>query len=251
MAAHQDDEVIGLGSQLPSMRDSAIVVHTTDGAPLKDAEALGFRGKAEYALARRQELLAALALAGISSDRCIPLDFGDQQASTHLVELAERLFQVLLDIRPAVVYTHPYEGGHPDHDATAFAVHSALRLLPSKGVSPPVISEFTSYHAGPDGLETNEFLPYTGISICSKTLTQPEICLKTQMIGCFVTQKDVLSQFPVYVEKFRFAPRYHFDRAPHPGRLYYENFDWGMDGERWRGLAREAEQILGINDQWD
>lgn len=248
VAAHQDDEVIGLGSRLPSMRDSAVIVHTTDGALLNDALAAGFPGKQEYALARREELFAALALAGISSDNCIALGFGDQQASTHLLELSQRLLQILLDIRPGTVYTHPYEGGHPDHDATAFAVHSAIRLLALKGVSRPVTWEFTSYHAGPDGLQTNEFLPYAGISICSKALTEPERCLKAQMIDCFVTQTHVLSQFPLSVEKLRFAPRYYFDEAPHPGRLYYENFDWGMDGERWRELARKAEQILGIND---
>jgi LmbE family N-acetylglucosaminyl deacetylase len=250
VAAHQDDEVIGLGSRLPSMRDSAIFVHTTDGALKKDAQALGFSDTAEYACARREELFAALALAGIPSDHCIALAFGDQQASTHLVQLTQRLLQVLLDLKPSVIYTHPYEGGHPDHDATAFAVHSAVGLLAPAGVSRPEILEFTSYHAAANGLEANEFLPYAGISICTKSLTEAERCLKAKMIDCFVTQRHVLSVFPLSIEKLRFAPRYHFDQAPHPGRLYYENFDWGMDGERWRKHAREAEQILGINDQW-
>jgi len=48
------------------------------------------------------------------------------------------------------------------------------------------------------------------------------------------------------MERFRAAPVYDFTQAPHPGKLFYENFDWGMTGERWRDLAAEALNELGM-----
>ena len=65
------------------------------------------------------------------------------------------------------------------------------------------------------------------------------------MISCFASQLHMLRNFPVDVERFRPAPAYDFTSAPHPGRLYYENFDWGVTGERWRRLAEEALRTLG------
>jgi N-acetylglucosamine malate deacetylase 2 len=236
------------------MKSSALVVHSTDGAPLRDAIVAGFPGKEGYANARRQELAAALALAGISAQQCFSLGFGDQETSLHLKDLAERILQILREIKPAIVYTHPYEGGHPDHDATAFAVHSAVKLFPRNGTREPGIYEFTSYHSSLNGMETSEFLPYPGNSICSKVLDEQERLLKARMFDCFATQRHVLRQFSLSVEKIRPAPPYDFSQPPHTGKLYYENFAWGVDGPRWRELAREAEQALGILElrtKWD
>src|SRR3989304_2859165 len=59
-AAHPDDEVAGAGA-LYRYIDRALFIHVTDGAPrdLADAFGHGFRSAAEYAEARRTELLAA------------------------------------------------------------------------------------------------------------------------------------------------------------------------------------------------
>jgi hypothetical protein len=48
----------------------------------------------------------------------------------------------------------------------------------------------------------------------------------------------VLQAFTVEVERFRAAPDYDFTQAPHSGALFYENFNWGMTGARWRELTR-------------
>jgi len=246
IAAHPDDEVLGLGGQLPRMNTT--IVNVTDGSPanLRDAHAAGFATREEYARARRLELLAAMSLAGIPEERCIALNISDQEASFCLKELTLRITELLRTLKPALIFTHPYEGGHPDHDASSFAVHSALKVLEQfKRRGKSVLFEFTSYHAGPKGMET-DFLPNSTFPIQRFRLGEEESALKVRMLDCFSTQKHMVSQFPVLVEQIRQAPDYNFVQPPHPGTLFYEPFDWGIDGRRWRRMATEAEQFLGL-----
>lgn len=249
VAAHPDDEVLGAGAQLPAI-PGVNLVHVTDGAPrnLHDARAAGFRTRAAYAAARRAELFQALELADIDPPRCRMLELADQEASFSLRWLTERLAELFLEDRPEVVFSHPYEGGHPDHDATAFAVHAACRLIARGGRRPPRIVEFTGYHARGDTMCTGEFLRRAETPILTLPLTENQRALKLRMLGCFITQARTLQNFGTTQERFRVAPRYRFTAPPHPGRLLYEHFDWGMDGARWRGHARTALQELELEE---
>jgi len=247
IAAHPDDEVIGAGSRLPRLRE-AILVHVTDGSPrdLGDARACGFGTREEYAAARRRELAAALDVAGLRPEQARELGCVDQEASLHLVDLSRRAAALLRELQPEMVLTHPYEGGHPDHDATAFIVHAACELLSRQGLPGPVIVEMTSYHNSPQGIRPGEFLE-NGDGVRSVVLSDAECALKRRMFDCYPTQRNTLSLFPIGVEQFRPAPRYDFTRPPHEGQLFYESFPWGMTGDRFRSLAREALGRLEIN----
>jgi LmbE family N-acetylglucosaminyl deacetylase len=241
--AHPDDETAGAGGILPSLRQP-VIVHMTDGAPrdLAFARAAGYEDREEYARARRLELYNALELAGIRPEQTRSFDYFDQELSLHMVPAALRIAELLREFRPGWVLTQAYEGGHPDHDATAFVVHAACMLLPS----PPRIYEFTSYHALKEGgTELGRFLPGedAGETI---TLSSEARERKIRMLACFATQQDMLRQFPVDAERYRAAPVYDFTQAPHPGVLLYENFNWGMSGEWWRRLAATALAELGI-----
>ena len=145
-----------------------------------------------------------------------------------------------------MILTHPYEGGHPDHDATAFAVHAACRLLRHEGTTPPALVEMTSYHLRAGALTTYEFLPNGEGPVITVRLGMEERFLKRRMVECHATQQQVLDHFPIDIERFRPAPRYDFARPPHPGRLYYEQFDWGLTGARWRALAADALAALRL-----
>jgi LmbE family N-acetylglucosaminyl deacetylase len=239
VVAHPDDETVGAGAQLPHWRD-ATFVYVTDGSPRNpaDATAAGFATRDGYAAARRAEVRAALALAGIPAAPVRELGRVDQEASSDMAALALDLADLLRELRPAAVVTHPYEGGHPDHDATAFAVHAARRMLARTGPAPRVL-EMASYHGATGRLATAEFLPDGG-EVVRVELTGAERAFKRSLAACYRSQARTLSHFPFEAECFRPAPEYDFARPPHDGPPWYERFDWGMTGPRWRELAREA-----------
>ncbi|HEV2148080.1 MAG TPA: PIG-L family deacetylase [Longimicrobiaceae bacterium] len=248
-AAHPDDETVGASSLLPRLPEVTIV-HVTDGAP-RDRRWWGApetASREEYARVRREELRAALALAGISPGRLRTLRLADQEASLDLAGLARRAAEVLRELRPALVLTHPYEGGHPDHDAAAFAMRSALYLLRAEGAALPALVEFASYHARSEGLATCEFLPAAGGEEVEAVLTETERTRKEAMLACFATQRETLARFPTDREQFRAAPAYDFTRPPHAGTLNYERFGWGCTGAEWRARAREALEALGTGE---
>lgn len=250
VAAHPDDETASAGARLPRLRDTITLVHVTDGSPrdLTDARSHGFTTRLEYAHARRKERERVLALAGISERQVRELRFVDQEAALSIVAISRRLADLFLDLRPEVVLTHPYEGGHPDHDATAFAVHSACAMLERAGLRRPLIAEMTSYHNGWNGIQVFQFLPAEGCDVTTCVLAEEERALKQRMMDCYRTQRATLAYFPVELERFRPAPAYDFTRRPHEWQLFYENFPWGMTGERFCSLARDAMEELGMSE---
>jgi len=233
IAAHPDDEVIGLGGQLDRFRD-VYIVHLTNGAPQGS--------DAGYGPARRAELQAALAVAGIGAERTIALDMTDQECSLHLREAVAELSRIMARLRPAVVYTHPYEGGHPDHDSAAWATRTALRAARTKAI----LKEFTSYHNGsPESsdawLKTGAFLRGSAEAPQACVLCDAQRERKQRMFDCFESQREMLRNFPIGIEMVRNAPCYDFRSAPHPGTLFYETQPWRNTGAEWRARAMDAE----------
>lgn len=237
IAAHPDDETIGAGVQItrwPANRLTLAMV--TDGSPRF------VPNQAEYAATRRAELYTVLALAGRFEVPFRDLGFVDQEAYLHLPELVSVIGGLCDEIRPDAVYTHPYEGGHPDHDAAAFAVACALRTRPAIRAK-----EFTSYHRGPHGFESGVFLLNDG-NIKTCIFTEAERSLKRRMFECYRSQEAVLRNFQTDCERFRDAPDYDFLQPPHPGQLHYETLDWNITGEDWRSRAAQALETLSMRD---
>jgi N-acetylglucosamine malate deacetylase 2 len=248
VGAHPDDETVGAGARLHRLA-GAQVVCITDGAPRdgQDASRHGLTPEA-YAQRRRAELEAALALCGIAPSRLTMLGCPDQQASLNMVPLARRLAELLSQHDVETVMTHPYEGGHPDHDATAFIVHAAVALVRQSGGAAPDIVEWTSYHRGPDGVLTNEFLPCPAVDAqtVSCPLSTDDRQRKLAVLACHATQRETLSHLPMDVERFRPAPACDFTQPPHAWKLHYEHHSWGMTGERFRQLATAALAELAL-----
>jgi LmbE family N-acetylglucosaminyl deacetylase len=247
VVAHPDDETIGCGAQLGRLEEVAVVV-VTDGAPrdLADARANGVDSAEAYAELRRTELALALALGGVPEAWVIRFGIPDQEAALHLIDLTHRLNALFARRATRVALTHAYEGGHPDHDAVAFAVHAAARLRRLRGQSISIV-EMPYYAQGPSAPVVQQFAPAAGCPEAVLPLGKRERIVKRRMIAAHRTQRRTLAQFTDEVERFRRSPIYDFSEVPNDGRLFYAQNDWGMTGERWLTLAGDALEQLDLD----
>ena len=229
VVAHPDDETYGCGAALARLREVTLV-HVTDGAPRDgaDARANGFGSWEAYAEARRGELDQAMALSGVQSEFRVSLGLPDQEAYLHLPKIVASLFTLFDKRRISTVLTHAFEGGHPDHDAVAFAVAQAAQDIE--------ILEMPYYRLGPSGPLTQCFFEFPGCDDEHRiALNEEESNRKKCMIGVFATQMEPLSQVSAEFETFRPAPRYDFSKLPNDGRIYYNKiFSWKLAPERLR-----------------
>ena len=234
--AHPDDETIGAAGVL-LRNPEAYVVYLTDGAPRDSAFwPAQYKSREEYALLRRREVEAALSIAGVTPDRMISLGAVDQEATDELLAYACYFNSLLCRIAPDVVITHPYEGGHPDHDATALiASMTARRFTTGK----PELLEMASYHGFEGKLVTGKFLGPETPSLVVE-LSPEEMEKKQKMLAAYHSQRKVLQSFQVGNEALRTAPTYSFIEPPHPGQLWYEQLGWKISSRRWRSLALAA-----------
>ena len=234
-----------MGARLANF-GSAHIVHVTDGAPRNEHDSLnhGFSTLAEYRRARAAELADVLRAAGACNASRESLRVPDQEASLTLVALTRTIDRIIRQHRPEVIFTHPYEGGHPDHDACAFAVHHAVKLR--REGSRPLIIEGTFYHACPQrGSEAGHFLPAPHPVLTAEfRLTAHEYRAKKALLDLFTTQRQTLNGFPLKYERFRIAPRYDFRNPPHTPPVLYDNYPWGMTSREFVQLAREAQTML-------
>jgi LmbE family N-acetylglucosaminyl deacetylase len=248
VVAHPDDETIGIGGQLDRFT-RATLVHLTDGAPIDmvDATRLGFANRAAYAAARRSELERALAESGTQPIASVSFGVPDREAAFRLADIAGRLADLLADRAIEIVLTHPYEGGHPDHDACAFAGWAATRLLQRRGLEPPEIAEMAFYHAAPGahGWYTQEFLPAPDRPAIAIRLHVAQLEKKQRMMAAYRTQQGTLAAFHSPVEQLRAAPAYDFTLPPNHGRLNDATYG-PMTAPEWCRLAGDALRALGL-----
>jgi N-acetylglucosamine malate deacetylase 2 len=251
IVAHPDDEAIGAGAVLRGLPD-VTVVHVTDGAPNDDeyARRRGYGSRDDYARARRDEVVTALEIIGIPATRIRGLDIVDGEAAWHLVELCNRVADLIEELKPDVVLTHPYEGGHSDHDSTAFAVHLGAGVARREGANAPLIMEMTSYHNYQGQRRLFNFLPFRDSVTKTVELSDEAKQVKRRMFEAFTSQQGLLRTIPVEVERFRSAPRYLFTVPPHEGQLDYERLCRKLTGEQWRAEAEKALLALRSRRQF-
>ncbi|MEQ1729756.1 MAG: PIG-L family deacetylase [Vicinamibacterales bacterium] len=227
--AHPDDETIGAGALLLRSTDAHVIV-VTEGVPAvrsawpNDGAS---RTPASYGLERKAELLRAMRHAGIGDARVHLLGFADAAVTEHLAAVVTRLAGLFSTLRPEVVVTHAYEGGHPDHDAVALAVHLACREV---GLAHP--HEAALYHHADGTLVTHSFIPGSDCGL--EWLLEPErAALKERMLGEFASQRRHARYFETRRERYRCAPAYDFTLPPHAGTLLYEAHRL-TSGDDWR-----------------
>ena len=243
LVAHPADESLGAAGLLSRLTDPWVVC-LTDGAP-RDRRFIpkGVPSSLSgYAKRRRQELRAALALAGVGLDRVLQLDVPDQEAALSVCKLVHRLTTLARGLRPHLLVTHGYAGGHPDHDAAALAARLTVDRLERQEGAAPALAEMLSYYREDDRLVADRFLPAsTDRWTVMLRLSPRERRLRREMLAAHASQSATMVQLTERPwERLRPAPHYDFLQPPHEGPLQYEVLGFAMTGEQWRQLAREA-----------
>ena len=239
VAAHPDDETIGASAWFDAA-SHVHVLYATDGAPRDPRWRTAPGDRSCYARRRRRELARALACASTVETTALALPVADQEACHALVELAVAIARHLDRRRYGAIVTHAYEGGHPDHDAVAFAVAAARRLARR---APPAY-EMALYHGAGGALVAGALLDGHGPAV-HRALTAMQLARRRTMLACFASQHATLSPFVALAhESYRAAPDYDFTRPPHEGPLYYEQLGLPVTGAAWRAAATRALRTL-------
>jgi LmbE family N-acetylglucosaminyl deacetylase len=232
-APHPDDELIGAFSILSRSRAASFLVFVTDGAPVNTGHE-----RARIRCERQRESEKVASSLEIPPDHLFRIGIPDQETAFQFPRLITSVSRFLRELRPDVVLVPAYEGGHPDHDSTAFAVHQASARLEQ---GRPLLIEMCLYHNCNGQMQTGEFLRHSAIEDClTIILSNEDRRLKEEAFAIYRSQMEVLKYFPTELERFRPAPNYDFRDPPHGGTLFYERFDWGVTGTEWRRLSLRA-----------
>jgi N-acetylglucosamine malate deacetylase 2 len=236
VVAHPDDDTLGMGGRLAAF-ELLTIMQLTDGAPRDciDARRLGFSSWQTYSAEREREASHALAALGLSCPR-VCCDVPDQESIFHLPELVASVERGLRTA--ALVFTHPYEGGHPDHDTAALSVQMACDRISLTGRAPPTRLEFASYHHRDGRMVTGQFWSDENCPAISLQLDRVTEARKCRALAEYRTQARVLDWFCTGLECYRVAPRYDFTQPPPPGIAQYDFFGWPISAARWLESAR-------------
>ena len=240
IVAHPDDDVVGAGG-LISRLDDVTVLHVTDGVATESFSANEVSDEGpESAQAFRRESREALALANVPPEHIVEFGLSTEQAPFELADLTRRIASFLMQTTPDIVLTNPYEGGDPDHDATAFATHASLRLMREKGFEPPSVFEIAMYPTPDGNKRVLDFLPSEAAEVTTLLLDKKARDLKRQMFDCFKSRPDLHRENSFGRERFRKPPRYNFAAPPNGGKLNYERVAPGVNCDEWQHLVRKA-----------
>ena len=232
VVAHPDDETLFAGSLLNRL-DDGIVIHLTDGAPVDmiDASRLGFATRNAYAAARAAELDAALDRLDFRGERRA-YGIRDKEAVHGLAAMTRRLVADLAGA--AVVVTHAYEGGHPDHDAAACAVARAVAAL---GQAAPAPVEFASYCWIDGERRFGCFWPDPASPEHRRALDSADAARVEAALAAHATQADCFGSWRPTHECWRAAPIHDFAAPPPPEVTLYDEFGWAINSTQWRVRA--------------
>lgn len=216
VVAHPDDEAISFGGALSCLAD-VVIVQLTEDTLLREAER---------------------AAAQVAGGWNIQVIFGGARfREAHLEAGRLRSIVATALVGADVVWTHPYEGGHIDHDTAAWLVQSmalsALRM------------EFASYHStGGKGQVFGDFWPDPACPAVAAVLSGERLARKQAAIAAYGSQAHIVQKFPhPEREAYRVAPRYDFTQPPPPPQARWDVKGYQPSTAEWRRAISQVEQV--------
>jgi LmbE family N-acetylglucosaminyl deacetylase len=218
LVPHPDDEVVACAVAMRRARSQGtqfFAAYLTTGLPSPTTAWSWQRARYQERIERRRrEALAAAADLGIE-----PLGFDDvpsRELKAHLDEARGRIARHLREVSADQIWTPAYEGGHQDHDVTNY-----LASLFRKQLS---VLEFSEYNAA-RGVLSNRLPSETGQETVL-WLTGAESAWKKGLTAIYRSERRNLGHVRFVREVHRPLARHDYGRPPHPGRLFYQRFQW-------------------------
>lgn len=216
---HPDDEVVGVAAAIARARAKGSRVYALylgHGCIARDT--LWPWQRADYDVritARMDEAAKAAEFLGLTVVGC-----NHNRAAR---EIWPQLEQVMDEVRTAIrscapdcIWVPAYEGGNPDHDA--------LNALAATITDIPVY-EFAEYHFAGGEPHSNHFIqPRASDLVIS--LTPEEQKMKREALALYQSEVGNLGAIDVTQESLRTLAPYDYTARPHPGKLWYERFQW-------------------------
>jgi len=223
LVPHPDDEVVGCGAAIGRALRSCsgkttiiLAAYLTTGVPAGE-QLWPWQRKdhAQRVERRRLEAKRAAELLGVQ-----PLFFQDiptRQLKQFLSPTRAHLVEFVREQRIETLWTPAYEGGHQDHDATNFLA-STLRDAVD-------VWEFSEYNYFHGRVRSHEFIAPSGAEHVI-LLDDAERLRKKQLLAIYTSERGNLGYVGAEREVFRPLVRYDYSRPPHPGKLFYQRFQW-------------------------
>ena len=216
---HPDDEVVGCAIAIARARAAGASIsglYLTTGVPERERLWPWQRSSHPDLIARRRaEAERAAGSLGLS-----PAGFLDWPARTlksHLDEVAAAISRALRAREIEEIWTPAWEGGHQDHDVTNFLASRFAGKLP--------VREFAEYNLAGGRVRSQSFAQPNGTEEVLM-VTAEEARFKTKLLSIYRSERGNLRYVRVQQECLRPLTRYDYQSAPHPGRLFYERFQW-------------------------
>ncbi|MCP4330200.1 MAG: PIG-L family deacetylase [Alphaproteobacteria bacterium] len=219
LAPHPDDEVVGCAAAIGRARARGARVHVTyltTGVPAPDVLWPWQRHRHGNLVGRRR----AEAIAAAKQLAIEPLEFREIPTRALRLHLADtrRAIMALVDRHQIdVLWVPAYEGGHQDHDAANF--------IASRIESGAEVWEFAEYNFAGGTVRCQTFIDPAGDEI-SLDLTPDEAARKRSALSLYASEKGNLGHVGTGRECFRPLAGYDYAGPPHPGRTFYQRFQW-------------------------
>ncbi|MEP6632968.1 MAG: PIG-L family deacetylase [Luteimonas sp.] len=179
VSPHPDDEVLGCGGLMAMLAETGIpviVLSVTDGERCYPSDIAGFEHMRRV---RRDELLEASGILGITGDGLRFFGIPDSDAASHLTRMADLIQPVLA---PNDIVFAPWRfDGHPDHEAVYRATTIAAAVVGCQVVEYPI---WGWHWANPHQMEALSAPPV------SLPISKAAQARKRAAIACFRSQWD-------------------------------------------------------------
>jgi LmbE family N-acetylglucosaminyl deacetylase len=224
LVPHPDDEVVGCCAAIGRARAAGAEVFghvLTTGVPAREVLWPWERSRHQARVARRlAECRSVAAMRGFSGMECSSLP--TRQLRTALLDVRRQVLSLLGRLRIDTVWAPAYEGAHTDHDS-ASVLAASLTEEPQR--ADVAVYEYAEYNFGGGRVNSQTFLQTQGTESVL-LLTPEEARFKRQALAAYHSAQADLGYVGTARESFRPLWAYDYANPPHPGKLFYQRFQW-------------------------